>query len=117
MRMQSILPASHVPLMMQWNQPQVTGNLVERVSMLAQPLPPSLLECTAVRVGKHMKQTRCEHIRRRWSAQERFPLVASVPREEPVYRYALKNAMYAVIKVLRYLLRGTLQGETKLCQK
>jgi hypothetical protein len=64
-----------------------------------------------------MKQSRCEHIRHRWSAQERFPLVASVPREGPVTRHALMNATYAVITVLRYPLRDTLQGEKKLCQK
>jgi len=40
MRKQSKLPASHVLLMVLWNQPQASGNLVERVSMLAQPLPP-----------------------------------------------------------------------------
>jgi hypothetical protein len=64
-----------------------------------------------------MTQTRCEHMCRRWSAQERFPLVAFVLREGPVFRHILKNATYAAITDLRYLLKGTLQGETKLCQK
>jgi hypothetical protein len=117
MRKQNRLPASHVPLMLPWNQPQVTGNLVERVSMLAQPLPPSSLEFTAVRVGKYMTQTRCGYIRHCWSAYERLHLLASVPREGTVYRHDLINATYAVINVLRYPLKGILQGEIKLCQK
>jgi len=117
MRKQSRLPVSHVPLMLLWNQTQITGNLVERVSMLAQPLPTSSLEFTAVRVGKHRTPTWCEHIRHRWSAVERLHLVASVPSEGTDYRHDLMNATHAVINVLRYLLRDTLQGENKLCQK
>ena len=65
----------------------------------------------------HKIQVRCAYIRPRWSAWERLHLVASVPREGTVNVFDLITLTYVSLTVLRWQASGSLQGETKLCQK
>lgn len=117
MRRQSRLPASHVPLMLLWNKPQATGNLVERVSMLAQPLLPLAKDSAVVRVGQQTMQAWWEHLWPNPRTQERLHLHAFADKEHTVSLRTLIDIACVVLNVLRCPPRSSLQGQATLCQR
>jgi hypothetical protein len=115
MRRQSRLPASHVPLMVLWKKPQVTAYLVQRVSMLAQPLLPLARDCAVM--GQQQMQAWWECLWPNTRAQDSRRLHAFADKEHTVTLCTLLNLACAVLNVLRCPLRGSLQREAALCQR
>jgi hypothetical protein len=117
MRRQSGLPARHVPLMVLWNNPQVTAILVKRVSMSVQLLLPLARDCAVVRVGQQLMQAWWERLWPNLRAQERLCLHAFADKKHTDTLRPLLNLACAVLNVLRYPLRGSLQRKAALCQR
>ncbi len=117
MRMQSRLPASRAALILPWTLPQVTAHLVKRVSMPAQPLLPLARDCAVESVGQQQKQAWWEHLWPNLRTQERLRLHAFACKEHTVILRALIDIACAVLNLLRCPPRGSLQGESTLCQR
>ena len=113
MRRQSGLFASHVPLMVLWNRPQITAHLVQRASMSVQLLLPLARDCAMASVGQQKMQAWCERLWPNLHTQERLRLHAFADKEHSITLRALLNLACAVLNVLR----GSLQGEAVLCQR
>ena len=117
MRRQSRVPASHVPLMVLWKKLQVTTLLAQRVSKLAQRLLSLARDCSVESVGQQQMQAWWERLWHNLRTQERLHLHAFAEKEQTVTLRALLNLAYAVLTLLRYPLRGSLQREATLCQR
>ena len=115
MRRQSRVSASHMPLMLLWTLSQVTVHLVQRVSMLAQPLLPLTSDCAVE--GQQLMQAWWVLLWPNLRTQERLCLHAFAGKEHTVTLRALLNLACAVLNVLRCPLRGSLQREATLCQR
>src|SRR6266566_7647843 len=82
MHIQSSISANKVPLLVPWwNQLTVIAHLAERTTLQMQHATRFSAGRTALRRGMHKMYAWCEHSCPRWSAKERFLLIASVPRE------------------------------------
>ena len=110
MRRQSRLLASHVPLMVLWKKPQVTALLVKRVSMSVQLLLSLARDCAVVRVGQQLMQAWRERLWLNLRTQERLHLHAFADKE-------YTDTLRALLNLLRYPLKGSLQREATLCQR
>jgi hypothetical protein len=108
MRRQSGLPASHVPLMVLWKKHQVTAYLAQRVSMLAQRLLPLARDCALM--GLQQMQAWWERLWPYLPTQKRLRLHAFADKEHT-------DTLRALLNLLRYPLRGSLQREATLCQR
>jgi hypothetical protein len=115
MRRQSRVPASHVPLMVLWKKLQVTVLLAQRVSKLAQRLLSLARDCALM--GQQQMQAWRKRLWPNLRTQERLHLHAFAEKEQTVTLRALLNLAYAVLTLLRYPLRGSLQREATLCQR
>ena len=102
MRMQRRLLASCVSLMLSWNQPRVIAHLVERPGVQVQHVTLSSTAFTAFRRGKKKMHAWCEHMRPRWSAQERLRLITNEPWEGTINISHLFTLMSASLTLLRY---------------
>jgi hypothetical protein len=98
--------------MVLWKKHQVTAYLAQRVSMPVQLFLPLSRDCAVVSVGQQLMQA-SPNLR----TKERLRLHAFSDKEQIVTLCALLNLACAVLNVLRYPLRGSLQREATLCQR
>ena len=117
MRRQSRLLASHLPLMVLWKKHQVTAYLAQRVSMSVQLLLSLARDCAVVSAGQQLMQAWWERLWPNLRTQERLHLHAFGDKEYAVTLRALLTLACAVLTLLRYPLRGSLQREATLCQR
>ena len=115
MRRQSGLHASHVPLMVLWKKHQVTAYLAQRATMSIQLLLPLARNCAVM--GQQQMQAWWERLWHNLRTQERLHLHAFADKKQFVTLRALLNLACTVLNVLRYPLRGSLQGKAALCQR
>ena len=117
MRLQSRLPVSSAALMVTRNLPRVTFHLVQRVSMLAQPLLLLSSDFAVESMVQHTMQAWWEHLWPNQSIQERLHLYTFADKQCTVTLRALLNLACAALTLLGCPLSGSRQEKATLCQR